>query len=462
MIGFLLAALSVSAVAQIEARWGWMGVPGNIETYDAIIRPRGDQFESTSTYHLSIYSNKNNEGSTDLHKVDEDRTTTIPAKRVRQLLEAIAHPIRSAPVAADFGATQSWLNANAERAFGEFLFPGGGATGGFYSEAQRSLYVGSFTNPDTVSAMLLHYYSQSPWIDDFVYVTVDVRFKSWQHLKIESRQPETLMLPWAVSGRGRTYRTFSPELSAAIARLLPIDAVRYDRLSARSLSHQLPNLFGDYIKPQWEKVPGFDVRRLIAPLEKKYNVQIGGPDCCGDNVKPVWGAQLKWPDLSPAIIGLVDLPVVNNAFPDTSGIPAARRFADQTYAVPWLRRFLDAHPKVFVKVLLERGGSMYLDQGQQRDLLDDLRAVRRAPAQQTEQDFRSAFIVSIDEEDKYRFSDWVVLPDSTMLLWTYFDPGKTGSILDLASSAIAGKACARTTPLSCSGLIRNPDGSFVN
>jgi hypothetical protein len=463
VIGLLLAAAiaapdshgptyDVSAIAQIEARSGWMGVPGNNESYDAIITPLGNQFVSTSTYHLSI----------DDRKVSKDETAAIPVQRVRQLLDVIAGPIRRAPVPEEFGASRRWLNDNAERAFSEYIYPGWASTGGFYSRAQQTLYIRSFTDPQTVSTMLLQYYSQTPWLDDYVYLTIDVRFKNWQHLKIESRQPETLMLPWTVSWSGKSYRTFDPGLSAAIGGLLPPDAVRYNRLSADHLLQQLPNLFGDYLKPQWERVGGFDVRGLIAPLEKEYNVRIGGPGSSGGNVKPVFGAELAWPDLPSSITALVDLPVVNNAFTDTSGIPAAKRFAQQVYAVPWLRAFLETHPQVTVKVLLERGGSIYLTVDQRNDLLADLRASGRAADQQTEQGLTSAFKVLIDEQDKYRFSQWVVLPDSTMLLWDYFDPGKTDSILDVDAAAIAGKPCARSTTQSCSGLMRSRDGSQLN
>ena len=79
-----------------------------------------------------------------------------------------------------------------------------------------------------------------------------------------------------------------------------------------------------------------------------------------------------------------------------------------------------------------------------------------------EHEFASAFTVLIDEEDNYRFSDWVVLPNSTMVLWDYFDPGKTGSILDLDGAAIAGKPCASTTSQRAAASYAIRAGSFVN
>ncbi len=69
--------------------------------------------------------------------------------------------------------------------------------------------------------------------DDYPSVAVEIAWPSGARLTLTSDDPHPLMLPWSVNGPSETW---NPDISAAVAALLPADFLNGDRLIGKHLT----------------------------------------------------------------------------------------------------------------------------------------------------------------------------------------------------------------------------------
>jgi hypothetical protein len=429
------AAQSQTASVQfIHIDSTWEGLPGDRDDYHVEIRRSEKGFVSGAM--------------------------PVSVTNVARLFGALQAPAVRTVSAAALGATKAWLSANAERAFESYVRFDGMESQGFYTAAQRALYIRSFENPALVSDAIAAIYNSGARVaDDDIDISVTIGTTHEQTWSAHSKNQATLMLPWRVIAGDRTFVTFNADISEAIRDLLPPKANRYGRLTKATLLASLSGIVAGYITPEWEKLPQYDVRPQLATLERRYNVSIthsaGGPT----SRNPGWDADLRWPDLPSYAVATVRIPIVNNAFGDSSSIPAAKRMLKATMAIPWVSRYLAGHPGVTLRLYVDTVGTPYFKAEDQAAYISDmtalgyLRTLSRVRAE-----LGAAFEVTF-EDPRYNFSSWLVLPDQTMALYTYeYDPTPK-PILDLDPRLVAGKQCP-THAYMCAGLVRLPNGEI--
>ena len=155
--------------------------------------------------------------------------------QIQRLVEAItASPVLRLDLMA-LGVTQKWLDANAEQVLMEWKqsSPGGdwprsSKNEPLFNDAQ---FLESFKNLKKVMT-LLHNYYQDKWKDDYADLKVVISFQGGEEISVRSKSQHLYMIPWEVEHDGQKYKTFNPQISAALVDLLPgIFATNRTRLS---------------------------------------------------------------------------------------------------------------------------------------------------------------------------------------------------------------------------------------
>jgi hypothetical protein len=387
----------------------------------------------------------------------------ISPASVSALLAALRRKPRERPDVADLGLTKASLAASASKAFQVFLFSDVGHGEGFYTPEQRALFLRSYSDPAVVSYALDRSFHQSRPCDDDVDITVKIELQNGQAVHLETDQPSLGMLPWRVERGNVKYATFELAIGNAVRALVPEETLetvlRPDRLRRDKLIAALPTIVGAAISPQWDRLRKYDLASVVAPIEKKYSVRIshGGSETTSD-AGLAWNADLSWPDLPNSFVATVTLPIVSNTILNQKSIPAARRFADEVFALPWVRN-VSKRPETKVRVLIENGDGSQISNDTRTRFLSDLRKIGRLDlADKMAPLMDRAFVVMFEEPKT--FSQWVVLPDRTAVLWDYYDAHPTNSILDISATQLNGKPCSNDE--LCSGIVRRPDGTIGN
>ncbi|HET9392621.1 MAG TPA: hypothetical protein VFO29_03705 [Candidatus Rubrimentiphilum sp.] len=425
------AAPGSSLISAIEIKSEWFGLPNVAERYDVVLRRKGTRF------------------------VSADRS--VDPEKIRALIAALDQPERPAPINVDFGITNAWLNRNAARAFTVYINNGSGGGEGFYTAAQRSLYLGEFKNSRTVAAALAHYYADNrPIADDAPDVTLSLRMSDRRTITIHSDRTQALMLPWSVIDGPARRNNFNPAISEAIGAFLPRNYVNHERLSLATLLTMLPRLVGTEIETAWNKLPKFDLESLVTGLEQRYHVHVSHGDKVTSDSMLAWNAGLWWDDSLPNTGAVVSLPIVNNKIKNTESIPAARVFLQTTVQIPWVRQVLKNRPEIKLQVLIENDRGTTLSSKDQADLLADMKALGREGVVD-ESALPTVFKVMFEEPRT--FSEWVILPNQDAVLW-HFDDASAVPILDLTTDSLEGKQC-HSSIFMCSGLLRKPDGTII-
>ncbi len=384
----------------------------------------------------------------------------VPDERISALISAISRTPRSVPLHEDFGIRSDWLNATADNAFLQAVYSGRSPGGnGFFSAAQRKMYIASYKDMHIVSASLGRYYAGNFAIaDDDHEVLVTLKLSGGSTATVHSDSKAMLMLPWVITRAGISRTTFDPAVSDAIFSFLTPNDPNYTVLSRSIFLEEIPLLVADEISADWNKVPKYNVKPLISALERRYNVHVSpnyNPIASGSLV---WDTALWWDDSPPNVGANVRLPIVNNAILNTQAIPTARNFMFVATQLPWVQRVLKANPNFKLEVELQNEDTVSMTPGEQQTFLSNLRELGKNDlATAVAPDMQKAFEIIIDQGNE--FSVWIVFPNRDAILWTYNPDKPDAPILDLPLSAFQPKECANNNP--CSGLLRKPDGTMV-
>ena len=161
-------------------------------------------------------------------------------EQIQRLVEAIMYsPIPQLDIKV-LGVNQNWLNVNTEPALKEWKQKR--QEGKWPKPSEREIiindakFLATFKDLDKVSELLQKYYKEK-WKGDFAEVKLDISLKGGGKITAHSKSQHLYMIPWVVKHAGKSYKTFNPQISAALMDLLPgIFATNRNRLS-EDLAH---------------------------------------------------------------------------------------------------------------------------------------------------------------------------------------------------------------------------------
>lgn len=379
--------------------------------------------------------------------------------KVGALVSALERNARATPLLSDFAITDAWLKATAGAAFSQYINNGRGEVDqGFYTPQERALYISSFRSTRVVSTALVHYYGAGNMALDYSPdVTVTVTKSDGAAITAHSDRQPTLMLPWTITTDGTARNSFDPNISEAVAALMPSSDPNYATLSRETLMHELPMLVGEEISAAWDKLPAFDTKRLVSRLEKQYKVHLShGASTMTSDALLAWNADLSWDDSPPNVNAVVTLPIVDNAIRNTEAIPAARNFMLFVTHIPWIRSVMSSRRSIKLTILIENNTGTTLSPEAQAKFVADMRGLKKAAVTRELTDLPRAVSVMFDQDEDLTFSDWVIFPDGNAVLWNYYD----APVLDLGTAVVEQK-CPSGSIEKCSGLLRRPDGAII-
>jgi hypothetical protein len=136
------------------------------------------------------------------------------------------------------------------------------------SPQARELFVHDFTDPARMRKALADYY-EGFWFDDYPRVAVSVTLDDGTRLAAESTSQKQYMLPWTRDGRP----TWSLDLAAAIAAVLPPDAPSRSRLAEGNLADDLSYHLVPPRDSAWEDLEGRCVHRAaLEVISRQFEV----------------------------------------------------------------------------------------------------------------------------------------------------------------------------------------------
>jgi hypothetical protein len=226
----LAASFPVIDSIRIESRWGGLGQP-SATTYSVV--HRGDHYKR--------------------------RFAAVPQDAV----ERFAAAITAAPVAKKEGvrrlATPEWLLARASESNTGVAVP-------VCSPEAKRLLNQHLANPEEAVKALERYFS-ARWTDDYPSISIDVMFHDRRTIHLESHAQPALMLPWKIGN----VETWNPEISRAIAGLLPDDAE--PRLTDRRLAMAY---VGEVVQEMRDRIDNIEERcvhrSFLDAVEKEFEI----------------------------------------------------------------------------------------------------------------------------------------------------------------------------------------------
>jgi hypothetical protein len=203
-------------------------------------------------------------------KVEPPRLSedTVNPDAVLALIRALSAPEMPTPSLSNLGITRTWLEQRA-KAQAKHV----GTLGEPNDERQQKFFHDSFTDLTLVERLLPHIVGAS-WTDDGVWVHILVEFSNGTSWTAETTGQPAFMLPWKCKAAGKATRTFNADISRAVARLLPKDAINRDRLAGKGLEDQIHFQVEGAIKQRWQQIGAEDMAgEALALLREKYKVQ---------------------------------------------------------------------------------------------------------------------------------------------------------------------------------------------
>ena len=345
------------------------------------------------------------------------------------LLRALVGVATDAPVKAldarQLGVDLAALRREAERLGKDY----GGRTGARFVERA--------CDPKNLQA-LADAMLQSAWTDDYPAVEIDITLRDGAHVTLTSRAQTPLMLPWQVTRAKRDARSFDPRIGRAIAALLPAGFLNRERIGGDELAAQL----ADTASGMWrEELASAHAEEEhggeLAALKRRFHVErdhVGSIMGFNSSMKDeVWnGAVVRsggdridydlW--LTARKQGLAS---VEPFLRDADGLER------RVQALPWLVRYLKAHPHA--RATIQYRDDRSLGAYAQATILEDLRrdghaALATAIAPQLDRS------IGLYVENENRFAIWIVLPDGRALLHFSGSPGPAGLPLDHTSGVV--------------------------
>jgi hypothetical protein len=390
-----LLALSTSLAAQTKVReimihsgWGGLGRPQD-STVTILSTPYGFQ---------------------------RDGKTVKPAL-VQALVSALeAQPI-SKPDPANLGITKQWLQSQLPLVERRMTWKIANATA-----RQKTLFESTFTDPKKIGGVLPSLFTFTRF-DDYPYAEVKIEFSDDSQITLTSHSYYTFMLPWTIhDSQDRT--TYNPEISRAIAALLPHRSANKERLTAPELGSDLADAVMTNIEARWNDIGAEDrAGDYLAKLRSRYTIS-------ASDINPYHNAEygVSWSPNGPHETNLhvtlhrPEFPpnlAVEGIFLSENGIQGVdeflktgSRYEDLTLSVIWLMDWLRKHPDRHAYLFNVHGLSfgehatqIFTKDMQLRERNDLIEKVRLQQSQ--------IALLKIDG------ADWLIFPDKHLLLWRY-------------------------------------------
>ena len=414
----------------------WTGIPGD-----------------PGTQHLVITITRNQSSFVADHP-------KVNVGEVEALLRAISEPEYRGPSARAFGFTAAMLDRRAADAFQTFVTSHSDWQG-FYTQAQWQSYVQAYTDEGTVSHAIATYYQSTDVIsDDYPSIAIRVELTDGDVVTVHSEKQATLMLPWVVSNARTNMATYNPQISYALAGLLPPTDVNNTRLARNTFEQELPVIVGESLSKTWARMPQFDESTLVKTIERQYNVALETDSSTSYQQYFAWNATLRWPDLPTNLRGEIMMPIVRNEIKNTEAIRVARRGAALATSIPWLRHFIESNKSASAEILIENAEPVSMGVAQIANFSSDMRLIGHASIlSKLKESLPKSYALFITEP--HDFSEWILLPTHNVVLWKRDIPDKLSG-LALAGFPPNSFNVARCGQYLCSGATVTPNGSIAN
>ena len=223
------------------------------------------------------------------------------------------------------------------------------------------------------------------------------------------------MLPWEIARVG-SESSYNPDISRAIAALLPPKFVNRERIGGDLLETELAQFA---FAARYEELTATDAEDEFGPelalLRRRFRVESQGLD-----FRPRADAHRFWTgQLAPLDSSRIKLVVKLQLSDEVAGVDRFLRDADalirRVKSFPWMNRRLQQHPRAYATIMYPDSGPSPLEQRSIRDHLETPWNARNAR--------RSSEIAPLLEGGiRLRFKDesvdesWILLPDGRSLL----------------------------------------------
>jgi len=414
---------------EIHSDWGGLGTPQNA---DVIIRWKDGVF---------VCDGK-----------------PVNAALVDGLVATLEIPIIGKPDLENLGVTPAWLKAHVASA--EQKLPGK------FSEAsasQKELFATSFTDSALIANVVpaLFQYGR---LDDNPYAKVEIVFEDGSKLSAESHSYYPFLIPWRLSEKGE--ETYNANISRALSALMPAHTVNKERLAGQEFVSALAEALMLNIEAKWN-MRGVESRAgdALASLRSAYTVERA-------DINPYHSQEFgeSWNVKGPhetnlhAILHRPSLPA--NVFDElillydhnqVQGVEAflkvGVKYEEMTLSVPWLKDYIEQHPKENVYIFQVHGTS-FGGHAMHTFALDMKARGREDLIAEVQAEQSQITLLSIGA------ADWLLFPDKHMMLWRYGGPS---GLLKWTPSDFPPGQCGsyQSNYGGCSGRETMPDGTLV-
>jgi len=178
-------------------------------------------------------------------------------------------------------------------------------------------------------------------------IEVDLTLRGGEHVLLRSGKQLPFMLPWQITRGSRRDRSFDPEISRAVAKLVPGRFVDNDRMARFNLVEELVHgaeiVWSSEIRTETEQET---YSAQVEPLRRRFQVSnelhYSQPESWNGVVRAANEPQVQF-DLTLSIRE-ARVASVEPFLRDADGLVRRVR------AVPWIARFLAAHPSATLSI----------------------------------------------------------------------------------------------------------------
>jgi hypothetical protein len=354
----------------------------------------------------------------------------LRAKRVDpilidKLVAALREPIIPKPNTQNLGMTPDWLKENAVPAVQKH------APFSFDSAApnQKELFVRSFNDPAVIERALDSLFGFMMF-DDYPRAAVRVLFEDGTALEASSHSYYQFMLPWQMNGDVPV--TYNANISRAIAALMPKSTVNRDRLVGQGFEVALAEVVMRHIKDEWELLDAENrAGEALASLRAAYSVQAAKINSYHSQEYGIeWGRDkptetnlhvtLRKPGFPPNVTVALVLKLANGKVEGVGNfLHTGAQYETHALSIPWLSRYIQDHPAVPVRISYVHNASF--GEKAMRAFAADMEAIgKKDKIPRVRRSQREITLLIIGRT--YSESYWLILPDSSMLLWQYGGP----------------------------------------
>ena len=385
----------------------------------------------------------------------------IPVDALYALQSAIQAPAFGVPVAANLGVTAGWLHEYGDRA-------GAHTSRLHYTEGlpeQKALFRRVFEDQQTLPSRLKQVY-ESFHTDDYPHMRVQLALQDGTQITLTTDSQNPYMLPWCITSRGATQKTYNADISRALFALLPPKFSNRDRLTEHGLADMIGENTANTVEQRWDLLRAQHASGdALAVLRNVYEVRGATVDSYHDIAfGKAWdGGEPHEENLHATLwrhgfpegftVTAILLRQNGNTMGASELLKRAPAYEDLVLSVPWLDAYLKSHPKERAWLFYVHGESLTdkpmkvfaadMKAVGREDLIERVRAVQQQAAL-----FESG-----------HGDTWIVLPDKTAIMWRW---QSLDHILKWKVNDFPAHECTdyRTVSGGCAGVVISPTGEI--